>query len=61
MAENLPAKTHYTKKIVVLINGETFSAGEFLAAILQDNERATLFGTTTGAEAVAQSAYAIKP
>lgn len=45
--EVLPAETHYTKKIVVLINELTFSAGEFLAAILQDNGRATLFGIRT--------------
>ena len=47
LAEILPAKNHYTKKIVVLINELTFSAGEFLAAILQDNNRATLFGVRT--------------
>ncbi len=43
----LPAKNHYTRKIVVLINELIFSAGEFLAAILQDNRRATLFGART--------------
>lgn len=42
-----PAKNHYTKRIVVLIDSLTFSAGEFLAAILQDNKRATLFGERT--------------
>ena len=47
VAEILPAKIHYTKKIVVLINELTFSAAEFLAAILQDNKRATLFGERT--------------
>lgn len=47
VAEILPAKIHYTKKIVVLINELTFSAPEFLAAILQDNGRATLFGAGT--------------
>lgn len=47
VAEVLPAKVPYTKRIVVLINERTFSAGEFLAAILQDNKRATLFGCRT--------------
>jgi len=47
VAEVLPAKNHYTKKIVVLINPLDFSAAEFLAAILQDNKRATLFGERT--------------
>ena len=42
-----PARSPYTKKIVVLINELDFSASEFLAAILQDNKRATLFGQNT--------------
>jgi hypothetical protein len=47
VSEILPAQNHYTKKIVVLINELDFSAAEFLAAILQDNKRATLFGQGT--------------
>jgi len=47
VTEVLPHKNHYTKKIVVLINELDFSAAEFLAAILQDNKRATLFGERT--------------
>jgi hypothetical protein len=47
VTEILPAKNHYTKKIVVLINALDFSAAEFLAAILQDNKKATLFGERT--------------
>lgn len=43
----VPAKNPYTKKIVVLINGLTFSAGEFLAAIIQDTRRGMLFGMGT--------------
>lgn len=42
-----PAKIHYTKKLYVLINELTFSSAEFLAAILRDNNRAVIFGTTS--------------
>ena len=45
--EILPAANPYSKNIVVLINPLTFSASEFLAAILQDNGRAVLFGERT--------------
>ena len=47
IAEINPAKKPYTKQIVVLINYLDFSASEFLAAILQDSKRATLFGQRT--------------
>lgn len=47
VTEILPSKIHYSKKIVVLINEIDFSASEFLAAILQDNMRAKLFGVRT--------------
>jgi hypothetical protein len=43
----VPSKPHYTKKIVVLTNEGTGSAAEFLAAILQDNGRAAMFGRQT--------------
>lgn len=47
VSEILPAQNHYTKRIVVLINARSYSAAEFLAAILQDDKRATLFGQKT--------------
>jgi hypothetical protein len=42
-----PSENPYTKRILVLINEKTFSAGEFFAGILQDNRMGTLFGERT--------------
>ena len=42
-----PRKHHYTKKIIVLINGGSFSASCLVSAYLKDNNRAIFIGEET--------------
>jgi C-terminal processing protease CtpA/Prc len=56
-----PAPNPYTKPIFVLINELTFSAAEFLAAILQDNQLATLVGVRTAGAGGCAKTFQLPP
>jgi hypothetical protein len=51
------AKVRYTRPIVVLVNDQCYSCGDLFPAILQDNRRATIFGTNTAGAGGSVSSY----
>jgi hypothetical protein len=51
----------YDKPIVVLCNERSISCGDIFPALMQDNERATLFGHTTGGAGGAVTGFGALP
>lgn len=49
----------YAYPLVVLVNENSASASEILSCALQDNERATLVGTTTYGKGIIQTVYSL--
>ncbi len=55
----IPAPLLYQKPLVLLVNGETASAAEVLAAALQDHDRALIVGEPTYGKGVVESVMAL--
>jgi carboxyl-terminal processing protease len=53
--------TIYDGPLIILVNSRSASASEFLAAALQDYNRAIIVGSTTYGKATAQNIYALLP
>jgi carboxyl-terminal processing protease len=53
--------TVFDGPLVVLVNGMSASASEFLAAALQDHRRAVIVGTPTFGKAIAQEMFSLEP
>ena len=49
--------SHFTGKILMLVNEQSFSAADLVAALFQDTQRATLFGSRTAGAGAYQNRF----
>jgi carboxyl-terminal processing protease len=59
--KDLDRGTVYDGPLVLLVNGQSASASEFLAAVLQDYRRAVIAGSRTFGKATAQNFFPLDP